>query len=243
MATVLVTTSTFPRWADDTVPARFVFDLSRQMVQYHQGIVLAPHAPGAAYRETLEGLDVWRFPYFWPHRLQALCNGSGVLPAIRSGLLPKCQVPFLFLNELYWLNHMVRRFRIDLINSHWMIPQGFTTALLKKRFPDIPHLLTVHSSDVHSLRRLPTGGMASRFIINSADQVVTVSRFLHQKLETLVGREVEARIMPMGVNTAAFTRPVDRAAYFQKHDLADKPTILYVGKLMEVKASLHLFKR
>ena len=235
MAKILVTTSTFPRWADDTEPARFVFDLSRQIAQYHQVIVLAPHAPGAAYHETLEGLDVWRFPYFWPHRLQALCNGGGILPAIRSGLLPKCQVPFLFLNELYWLNHMVRRFRIDLINSHWMIPQGFTTAVLKKRFPDIPHLLTVHSSDVHALRRLPTGGLASRFIINSADQVVTVSRFLHQMLETLVGREVDTRILPMGVNTAAFTRPVDRAAYFQKHDLADKPTILYVGKLMKVK--------
>ena len=138
MATILVTTSTFPRWADDIGSARFVFDLSLQMAQHHQVIVLAPHAPGAAHHETLNGLDVWRFPYFRPHRLQALCNGSDILPAIRSGLLPKCQVPFLFLNQLFWLNRMVRRFRVDLINSHWMIPQGFTTALLKKRFPGGP---------------------------------------------------------------------------------------------------------
>ena len=235
MATILVTTSTFPRWADDIGSARFVFDLSLQMAQHHQVIVLAPHAPGAAYHETLNGLDVWRFPYFRPHRLQALCNGGGILPAIRSGLLPKCQVPFLFLNQLFWLNRMVRRFRVDLINSHWMIPQGFTTALLKKRFPGIPHLLTVHSSDVHTLRRLAGGGVASRFIVNSADRVVTVSRFLHRTLENLVGKEVDSRIMPMGVNTAAFTRHVDRDAYFQKQGIADKPTILYVGKLIEVK--------
>ena len=235
MATILVTTSTFPRWADDTVPARFVFDLSLQMAQHHQVIVLAPHAPGAAHHETLNGLDVWRFPYFRPHRLQALCNGGGILPAIRSGLLPKCQVPFLFLNQLFWLNRMVRRFRVDLINSHWMIPQGFTTALLKKRFPGLPHLLTVHSSDVHTLRRLPGGGVAGRFIVNSADRVVTVSRFLHRTLENLVGKEVDSKIMPMGVNTAAFTRQIDRNAYFQKHGIANKLTILYVGKLIEVK--------
>ena len=47
MATILVTTSTFPRWADDTVPARFVFDLSLQMAQHRQVIVLVPHAPAA----------------------------------------------------------------------------------------------------------------------------------------------------------------------------------------------------
>ena len=89
MATILVTTSTFPRWADDIGSARFVFDLSLQMAQHHQVIVLAPHAPGAAYHETLNGLDVWRFPYFRPHRLQALCNGGGILPAIGPGLQPE----------------------------------------------------------------------------------------------------------------------------------------------------------
>ncbi len=55
MATILVTTSTFPRWADDIGSARFVFDLSLQMAQHHQVIVLAPHAPGAAYMKRLMG--------------------------------------------------------------------------------------------------------------------------------------------------------------------------------------------
>jgi len=235
LATILVTTSTFPRWVDDTVPARFVFDLSLQMAQHHQVIVLVPHTPAAAHHETLNGVDVWRFPYFRPHRLQSLCSGGGILPALRSGLLPKCQIPFLFLNQLFWLNRMVRRFRVDLINSHWMISQGFTTALLKKRFPGIPHLLTVHSSDVHTRQRLPSGGVAGRFIVNSADRVVTVSRFLHRTLENLVGKEVDSQIMPMGMNTAAFTRQIDRNAYFQKHGIANKLTTLYVGKLIEVK--------
>lgn len=235
MATVLVATSTFPRWNDDTLTARFVFDLSLQMAEYHRVLILAPHAPGAAYHETMGNLDVWRFPYFRPHRLQALCNGGGILPALRSGLLPKFQAPLLFLNEFYWLNRMVRRHQIDVINSHWMIPQGFTTALLKKFHPDIPHLLTVHSSDVHTLRRVPGGGTAARFIADSADQIVTVSRFLQRTLENLVGKEIDARIMPMGVHTETFSQAIDRRACFKVHGIPDKPTILYVGKLMEVK--------
>lgn len=242
MPTVLVTTSTFPRWEGDTVPARFVFDLSLQLKRDYHVIVLAPHAPGAAYRETLEDLEVWRFPYFWPHRLEALCNGGGILPALRSGWLPKCQAPFLFMAELYGLIALLRSRKIDLINSHWMIPQGFTVALAKKGFPRIPHLLTIHSSDVHTLRRLPGGRTASRFILKSADHVITVSRFLHQKLRDLTGRDVDARVLPMGVNTATFVRHDDRRELRQQHDITAGSVVLYVGKLIEVKGVSTLLK-
>ena len=146
MPTVLVATSTFPRWSKDTVPARFVFDLSLQLKRHFHVIVLAPHAPGAAFRETMDGLEIYRFPYFWPHGLQSLCNGGGIMPALRSGMFPKIQAPFLFLMEWYYLIKILKTRSIDLINSHWMIPQGFSVALAKLFFPRIPHLLTIHST-------------------------------------------------------------------------------------------------
>ena len=96
MPTVLVATSTFPRWAGDTVPARFVFDLSLQLTRYFHVIVLAPHAPGAVFHETIEGLEIYRFPYFWPYRLQALCNGAVSCRHFDPVCFPKVRRHFCF---------------------------------------------------------------------------------------------------------------------------------------------------
>ena len=66
---LLVLTSTFPRWLDDPEPA-FVFELSRRLTAAFEVTVLAPRAPGSRRRETLDGVRVLRFPYFfsrWEH--------------------------------------------------------------------------------------------------------------------------------------------------------------------------------
>ena len=64
--TVLVLASTFPRWSDDTEP-RFVENLSYELVNEFDVIVLAPHCRGAARREILQlgdrELEVHRFRY------------------------------------------------------------------------------------------------------------------------------------------------------------------------------------
>lgn len=235
MQTLLVATSTFPRWAGDTVPARFVFDLSVRLARSYRVVVLAPHAPGAASRESLDGLEVWRFPYFWPRRLEALCNGGGILPALRSGWLPKCQVPSLFMAELYWVVTLLRTRQIDLIHSHWMIPQGLTVALARRVCPAVPHLLTIHSSDVHTLRRLPGGRAASRFILNAADRVITVSSYLRRVLQEVAGAAVDSTVLPMGVDTAIFASRRNKVELRQQYGLTAESVVLYAGKLIEIK--------
>ena len=57
---LLVLTSTFPRWAGDSEP-RFVLDLCRHLAESADVRVLAPHTPGAALDEVLEGERVRRF--------------------------------------------------------------------------------------------------------------------------------------------------------------------------------------
>ena len=235
MPTVLVATSTFPRWSEDTVPARFVFDLSLQLKRHFHVIVLAPHAPGAAFRETMDGLEIYRFPYFWPHRLQSLCNGGGIMPAFRSGMFPKIQAPFLFLMEWYHLIKILKTQSIDLINSHWMIPQGFSVALAKLFFPRIPHLLTIHSTDAHILRRAPGGRSLSRFIAKSADGIISVSHFVHDMVENITQMDIDGHILPMGVDSEVFVPKIHKATLRQKNGITSRFVVLYVGKLIEVK--------
>ena len=61
---ILVTTSTFPRWKDDTEP-QFVYELCKQLVNLGFDIdVLAPHAEGVRSRESMNGINVYRYSYF-----------------------------------------------------------------------------------------------------------------------------------------------------------------------------------
>ena len=74
---VLFVTSNFPRWqGDSTTP--FVLHLAQDLSALGWSIdVLAPHAPGAAFEETMGALRVERFPYLWPAALQTVCGLTG----------------------------------------------------------------------------------------------------------------------------------------------------------------------
>ena len=58
---VLVLTSTFPRWENDTEPA-FVFELSRRLADEFEITVISPRTPGSKEREGMADLRVIRFP-------------------------------------------------------------------------------------------------------------------------------------------------------------------------------------
>ena len=54
---LLVVTSTFPRWKNDTDPP-FVFELAKRLTDIFNITVLAPHYPGALTQETIEKIKV-----------------------------------------------------------------------------------------------------------------------------------------------------------------------------------------
>ena len=61
---ILVLTSTFPRWNNDTEPS-FVYELSQRLANADYSIdVLAPHAQGAKTIETMKSITVYRYRYF-----------------------------------------------------------------------------------------------------------------------------------------------------------------------------------
>jgi hypothetical protein len=73
---LLVLTSTFPRWKDDTDPP-FVYELCLRLKKHYDIHVLAPHYPGTATEEQPAGLQVTRFRYFFePWERLAYQGGS-----------------------------------------------------------------------------------------------------------------------------------------------------------------------
>ena len=148
---VLLVTSSFPRWQDDAT-APFILHIAQDLIELGWQVeVLAPHTEGSKLCEVIGGVPVSRFRYLWPERWQTLCYGGGALINLRSSWRSKLQLlPFL-LFEGWAIFNRLRRRRYALVHSHWLLPQGLMCGLAAAALR-IPHVGTVHGSDVFALR-------------------------------------------------------------------------------------------
>lgn len=231
IARVLLTTSTFPNSDDDRVTARFVLDLARHLSAHLRVMVLAPAAPETELRETWDGVTVIRFRYFAPARLQMVTGGEGMLATVRGSILARLQLPLLMAAQWAAIPRIVRRERIDLVNSHWIVPQGLNGALWRRRLA-LPHVVTAHAADVAFLGRFAGGRMMARFIFDRTDLFLPVSRDLATRTEALVGRAIPHRVIPMGASAGLF-QPTGPSVELRRSP--EERTVLFVGKLVPKK--------
>lgn len=223
---VLVLSSTFPRWSDDTEP-RFVLDLCRHLSDYAEVRVLAPHTYGAALDETLENVPVRRFRYFVP-RWQAVTNQGGIAARLRENPWRALQLPF-FIAAL-WLSsiRVIRKWKPDIIHAHWIIPQGIVGCLAARN--RIPVLCTSHGGDLHGLRS-PFFQLLKGWALKRCHTVTVVSRSMVQQIKALAP-ETPVEVVPMGTDLQSlFTPPKDPT-------IRNDNEILFVGRLVE-KKGLH----
>lgn len=109
---VLVTATTFPRWENDHVPY-FVYDLTHQyLLNDLEVVVLAPHYPGAKLCENLNGIKVYRFPYFLPFKYQKICYDGGILGNLKKKHIGQNRSPLLF-TVCFIINDLVGKKRKD----------------------------------------------------------------------------------------------------------------------------------
>ena len=97
---LLVVTSTFPRWQNDTDPP-FVYELSRRLTDTFDITVHAPHYPCAQTREIMDGMDIHRFRYFFAS-FEKLAGSTGILPTLHHNKLYYGLVPFFLLAQFFF---------------------------------------------------------------------------------------------------------------------------------------------
>ncbi len=237
MKVLVAASSAFPRWKDDPAPA-FVYDLCRQLsAKGVEVVVLAPHHPGAARFEVMDGMRVYRFRYFLPSSLERLCYDGGILANTKKSFLARLQLPLLVKMELFALWSVARKEKPDLIHAHWILPQGFTAAIISK-FLGIPVVVTAHAGDVFPLDK-PLFRFLSRFSINSAAAVTVNSSYTKAAVEKIAHKP--ASVIPMGVDLKLFSSSTASAAAVvrKKYSVKGK-MVLFVGRLAEKKGVTYL---
>ncbi len=237
MIRVLLSSSTFPLGIDDGLP-RFVYDLAEALSARCEVTVLAPDAPGARHAERMGAVEVRRFTYFRPRRWQCLAYGHGIAANLESSVLAKLQLPPFLLAQAHAIRALVRERRIQVVNSHWIIPQGLSLVLAgaASRFR---HVVTLHSGDAYTLRRLPGGRALTRLLISRTDAAFAVASNVRAVLDEMLGRPSHAAIQPVGVHVDRFRR---------RPGVEPMPTpfpagyLLFVGRLHEIKGVQYLLQ-
>lgn len=228
---IWLVTSSFPRWpGDPTSP--FVLQLARDLTDRGWQVeVLAPHAAGLRRHETLEGIPVTRFRYFWPASQQTVCYRGGALFNLRREPANWLKLPALVVCQWLALWRLIRSCPCDVIHAHWILPQGFV-ALVVGRMRGIPVVITTHGSDVFALRgRLWT--WLKRLTMRGAAAVAVNSSATEAAVRAIAPGLRDLRRIPMGVAKPSVVVPRVQG---------DGPVLLFVGRLVAQKGVADLLQ-
>ena len=231
-------TTSFPRFKEDSAGA-FVHGLAKDLLK--KGIdvhVVAPHDAGFRLFEVWDGIEIFRFPYFYPPKYQRLCYGAGILKNIQSNPLTSLQLPTLILAEILFTLWVLKRKHFDVLHAHWSLPQGLTGAVCK-RFLGIPLVVTIHGSDVFGLKR-PWLKRANEGVMKYADACTVNSRATARFVAEACQRS-DIQIIPMGVDLGHFqkSKDVDRLSPPARRETQ---TILFAGRLIDWKGAEFLIR-
>jgi len=229
---VLVLASTYPRWQGDTDPG-FVHELCRRLVNHDLEVdVLAPRAPSTLEHERLDGVQIYRYPYFI-RRYETLAYGGGILPKLKARPWLRALVPCLMLGLTVASWRALRRAQYDCIHAHWIVPQALCAGLAGGG-RKVPMLITSHGGDLFGLRsrlaRTLTG-----WTLRRGQRIAVVSNYMKTVVSEEFGIATDTiAVLPMGVDlTATFS-----AAKTER----TPANIVFVGRLVEKKGLRYLLE-
>lgn len=233
--TIVTFATTYPRWSGDSEPS-FIHHLNRHLVERgHRVRAIVPHAPGAATRETLDGVDIQRFRYA-PEALESVFYEGGVLPKLRASWRARVALPAALASLYARVRREIASTDADLVHAHWLVPQG-SMAVGPAARRQIPLVISAHGADVHQIGRTPLRRLAA-YSVEHADAITANTRDTADHVEQLA-RPRRLDVIPMGTDLGMFG-PQRRDGELRKRLGITGPWILGVGRLVEKKGFRYL---
>lgn len=225
---VLVLSSTFPRWQGDSEPP-FVFELCRRLAAHFDVWVLAPNAPGAKRAERIDDINIIRYRYCLAP-LERVAYEGGITAKLRRSPLNWLIVPFFLLGQWLAIRRLLRTHRFDVIHAHWIIPQGLV-AMLTASAATPPMLCTSHGGDLFGLRGKLLEGL-KRAVLRHAAETTVVSSAMKAEAIRIAGDNLPVTVVPMGADLQRkFVPPLEPR---------QPQSLLFVGRLVEKKGLPYL---
>ena len=234
--TILVTTSTFPRWEGDSTPA-FVYELSKKLANDLNIIICAPHSRGAKKYEEKDNMQIHRYQYFFKD-FQKICDGP-ILPNLKKNPFLFYQIPLLLIFQFFAIRKLIKNQKVDKIHAYWIIPQGFVAGLIKKVY-GTPYIITSLGGDIFGAKNW-FFRQFKKFALRNADAITALSNAIKDEIHRIANPKPEVNIIPLGVDPSLFT-PKKYDNTIRKRYNIDGPFLLFVGRLTEKKGVKYLIQ-
>ena len=230
MYKILLLTSSYPS-NTGTDTRSFMSDLAYVLSCHYRVSVLCPHQAGLPYREERNGLTIIRFPYWFPSSGEQLNKAGGLLSSIAESPLVSIQIIPFCICQFFMTWRIMRREHIDIIHSHWLIPQGLVAGILHF-FTGVPHISSVHGTDIHLISSHRIMHPVLRFIAHSSQCITANSSHTAKLLSAIVkAEECKIQVLPMGIHASEYDRPNSKNLTWDRN----KKVILFVGRLIRWK--------
>ncbi|MFQ5457124.1 MAG: glycosyltransferase, partial [Myxococcota bacterium] len=220
-------TSSYPRNCDDHAGI-FLHRWARGLVDRGVSLrVVAPGWSGAPARECLDGVEIVRFPYFWPRRKERLAYGSaGLMVGVRNDRRALAQLPG-FAASFAW--HALRESAgADAIHAFWT-PMG-AIALAVRALRWCPVILSPLGTD---LRVLPE--KFNRAVIKGAQAIVAGGgpcTEVHDRLATMTRKPLHPIFLPIDDATLDAG---DGDGFRREFEIKDERLVTFIARMYEQK--------
>jgi teichuronic acid biosynthesis glycosyltransferase TuaC len=161
----------------------------------------------------------------------------GVIPKLLSFMHPV----FMFVPLLRVIKRLEEVERIDLINAHWIFPDGVAAAWIARKLRT-PLVLTGLGCDINHYPSLPFRKKPIRKALIAASRITVKGNGLKQKVLQMGIQEHKVIVIPNGLDLKRF-RIMDKKEARRRLDLQeDRQILLFVGSLDQVKGGQYLIE-
>ncbi len=145
---ICILTHTFPRSKKDSA-APFMRGLAEGLAQAgNQVTVLTPYSPEFVAENTSRSYRLMTYKYVFPFFLHKLGYSQTLNNDMKLKPIMYILAPLMIISGVISLYRLVRMEKIELVNAHWILPNGFIAAVVS-RICGVPVVSTLPGSDVY----------------------------------------------------------------------------------------------
>ena len=204
----------------------FLLSLARgQQGLGHEVLAVAPHAPGCALDDEVDGVRVRRYRYGTDDQETLAYQGTMHDQVLRSWPA-RVRLLALLRSARRAVSAAAAAFVPDVLHVHWWFPGGLT--VWPPRVRQAPCVLTSHGTDLFLLDRFRAARLLAGPIFRSARQVTVISEPLVHRVVALGVPRPRITVVPMPLDDAVALAPVPGTGATR---------LLFVGRLVERKGA------
>jgi glycosyltransferase involved in cell wall biosynthesis/ubiquinone/menaquinone biosynthesis C-methylase UbiE len=171
---ICILTHTFPRHKKDFT-APFMDGVASGLASAeNQVFVLTPYVAGINTIKRGQNYKIITYKYIWPNSLHRLGYSQTLTNDMQLKLIMWILSPFMYLFGLVALLKLIKKEKIDIINAHWILPNGFIAAIATK-LTGVPSVSTLPGSDVYMAQKNVIFSWMARFATRTNSWVTSNS--------------------------------------------------------------------